>query len=62
LERPTVAIIVPLLNESARLSSLLEMLTALNANEVMLVDGESSDGSDMLLSASSFKWIKNQPG
>jgi len=44
------------------MSKLLEMLTALNADEVMLVDGGSSDGSDMLLSASSFKWIKSQPG
>jgi len=62
LEHPTIAIIVPLLNESARLSKLLEMLTALNADEVMLVDGGSTDGSDLLLSASSFKWIKSRPG
>jgi len=62
VECPTVAIIVPLLNESARLSKLLEMLTALNADEVMLVDGGSTDGSDLLLSASSFKWIRSQPG
>jgi len=62
LERPTVAIIVPLLNESARLSKLLEMLAALGVDEVMLVDGGSTDGSDLLLSASSFKWIRSKPG
>ena len=62
MERPTVAIIVPLLNESARLSKLLEMLAALGVDEVMLVDGGSTDGSDLLLSASSFKWIRSKPG
>jgi len=53
---------VPLLNESARLSRLLEMLTALNADEVMLVDGGSTDGSDQLLVSSHFRWIKSEPG
>lgn len=38
------------------------MLATLQADEVMLVDGGSSDGSDLLLSASSFKWIKSKPG
>ena len=60
--QPSVAIIVPILNEGERLPHLLQALESLHADEVMLVDGASSDGSDMLLSASRFKWIRSQPG
>jgi len=58
----SVAIVVPLLNEGERLPQLLKMLETLHADEVVLVDGGSSDGSDMLLSASPFKWIRSRPG
>lgn len=58
----SVAVIVPILNEGERLPQLLKMLEAIQADEVVLVDGGSSDGSDLLLAASKFKWIRSEPG
>ncbi len=58
----SIAVVVPLLNEGERLPQLLKMLEGLQADEVVLVDGGSSDGSDLLLSASPFKWIRSKPG
>lgn len=60
--QPTISIVVPILNEGERLPQLLQMLERLHADEVILVDGGSTDGSDMLLSGSSFKWIRSAPG
>ena len=60
--QPSVAIVVPILNEGDRLPHLLYMLQCLHADEVMLVDGGSNDGSDLLLAASKFKWIRSEPG
>ena len=60
--QPSVAIVVPILNEGDRLPHLLYLLKCLHADEVILVDGGSRDGSDLLLSASSFKWIKSGQG
>jgi rSAM/selenodomain-associated transferase 2 len=62
VEQPTIAIIVPILNEGERLPQLLQMLEALHADEVIIVDGGSTDGSDQLLSESSIHWIKSNPG
>ena len=60
--RPTVAVIVPTLNERERLPKLLEMLAGLSADEVILVDGRSTDDSDQLLAESGFQWIKSLSG
>ncbi len=50
--RSTVAIIVPLLNEMKVLPTLLTTLRRLGADELIMVDGNSSDGSD--------EWLKKQ--
>lgn len=38
------------------------MLEGAGADEIVLVDGGSSDGSDLLLSSSHFKWLKSKAG
>jgi rSAM/selenodomain-associated transferase 2 len=58
----TIAVVVPILNEAKSLPELLQMLETLKADEVMMVDGGSTDGSDQLLISSRFKWIKSEPG
>lgn len=40
-----ISVIVPLLNESARLPSLLSELALLDAQQIIIVDGGSNDGS-----------------
>jgi len=62
LALPSIAVIVPLLNERDRLPELLEMLNELNADEVVLIDGDSTDGSKELLSKSGFLWCSSIPG
>lgn len=61
-ERPTIAVIVPLLNERQRLPDLIGMLRSLDADEVAIVDGGSSDGSEDLLEASSLHWCTSASG
>lgn len=50
MEKLSIAVIVPVLNEMKRLPELLQMLAELNADEVMIVDGESIDGTAVFLS------------
>ncbi|MDT8377107.1 MAG: TIGR04283 family arsenosugar biosynthesis glycosyltransferase [Mariprofundaceae bacterium] len=68
--RSTVAIIVPLFNEVEQLPGLLKMLDGLHADEVVLVDGGSEDGTpDMLeqflhpsFRRSEFRWLQSAKG
>jgi len=62
LALPSIAAVVPLLNERDRLPELLEMLNELSADEVVLIDGGSTDGSKELLSKSGFSWCSSIPG
>lgn len=58
----SIAVIVPLLNEKQRLPALIDMLKSLEADEVVLIDGGSGDGSDELLAASSLNWCTSRQG
>ncbi len=58
----TIAIVVPLLNEAKSLPQLLQQLDGLNADEVVLVDGGSEDGSLELLGHSPFRWLQSDRG
>lgn len=66
MERPSIAVIVPILNEKKRLPDLFHMLAELNADEVMIVDGESIDGTAIFLSEktseSGFSCCESRPG
>jgi rSAM/selenodomain-associated transferase 2 len=58
----TVAIVVPLLNEAKNLSQLFQLLDGLDADEIVLVDGGSEDGSLELLGQSEFRWLQSKKG
>lgn len=59
---PSIAVIVPVLNEVEKLPGLLKMLNGLNVDEVVLVDGGSQDGSQKLLGRSQFRWLQSKKG
>ncbi|MDQ6993159.1 MAG: TIGR04283 family arsenosugar biosynthesis glycosyltransferase [Mariprofundus sp.] len=58
----SIAVIVPVLNEQAALPTLLKQLQQLNADEVIVVDGGSTDESCKLLAASSVRWLSSSKG
>ncbi|MCF7820999.1 MAG: TIGR04283 family arsenosugar biosynthesis glycosyltransferase [Mariprofundaceae bacterium] len=58
----TIAVVVPLLNEAKSLPQLFQLLDGLDADEIILVDGGSTDGSDQLLAESGFQWINSLSG
>ncbi|MDX8389422.1 MAG: TIGR04283 family arsenosugar biosynthesis glycosyltransferase [Mariprofundaceae bacterium] len=57
-----VAVIVPILNESTSLPELLKSLQTLQVNEVVVVDGGSTDGSQTILEKSRCTWVASAPG
>jgi len=58
----SIGIVVPVLNEAAQLPELLQSLKPLAADDVVIVDGGSCDGSRELLAASGFRWLASSPG
>ncbi len=58
----TVAVIVPVLNEADHLPCLLQSIRAIGANEIIFVDGGSSDETQVLLEKSGLKWIRSKRG
>ncbi|TLS66152.1 glycosyltransferase [Mariprofundus erugo] len=59
---PSIAVVVPLLNERTVLPALLEHLSTLGADELIIVDGGSTDGSCDFLAASGVCWITSAAG
>lgn len=58
----SIAVIVPLLNEAGELPRLLNRLQACGADELVIVDGGSTDGSRQQLEASGLRWLTSSPG
>ncbi|MDQ6965006.1 MAG: TIGR04283 family arsenosugar biosynthesis glycosyltransferase [Mariprofundales bacterium] len=58
----SIAVVIPLLNEEVVLPALLTMVRELPVDEVVLVDGGSSDNSCALLSQSGLRWIRAPAG
>ncbi len=59
---PSIALVVPLRNEVAVLPELLSMVRRLPVDEVVLVDGGSSDGTQAVLADSGLRWISSTAG
>jgi rSAM/selenodomain-associated transferase 2 len=59
---PSIGIVVPLLNESRALPSLLAELAGVGADKVLFVDGGSDDGTRELLQRSGVNWMASEPG
>lgn len=58
----SIAVIVPLLNEAATLPAMLKHWSDLNADELFIVDGGSTDGSRELLDQSGLHWLSSETG
>jgi len=61
-KRGSVAVVVPLLNEADGLPRLLQSLKACAPDELMLVDGGSSDGTAQILQGSELRFLTSKPG
>lgn len=58
----SIGIVVPVLNEQAALPRLLASLSHLGADDLLFVDGGSSDGTPELLQSWGAAWITAAPG
>lgn len=58
----SVAVIIPVRNEERMLAERIECLSSLGADEIVIVDGGSSDHSLELLQASGLRWLTSEPG
>ena len=56
-----VSIIVPLLNEAASIGELIEHLNTLDAEQVIVVDGGSSDATAALMKEAGFDVVQSAP-
>jgi len=61
-DAPGIALIVPVLNEAAGLPGLFDMLAQCGAEQCLIVDGGSVDGSAALLEQSGIRWMTANAG
>ena len=54
--------VIPLLNEAGGLPRLLQRLRECAPDELVLVDGGSSDGTAQILQESGHRWLTSEPG
>jgi len=62
MAEPSVAVIVPLLNEIGMLPVMAEQWRRLAADELLIVDGGSTDGSLEYLQGSGLRWLASGMG
>ena len=61
--RPGIAVVVPTLNEAARIGQLVRGLEAMGFAEIVVADGGSSDGTDQIVAAiSGVRLVRCRPG
>lgn len=58
----SIAVIVPVLNEQGALPALIKRIDAMPYDDVVIVDGGSTDGSCLILDASALRWITAPSG
>jgi len=59
---PSIAIVVPLFNERKALPATIARMSATGADELVFVDGGSTDNSHSLLKESAVQWITSEAG
>jgi len=62
LSESGVAVVIPLLNEAVALPQLLQGLRECDADELVLVDGGSSDETQEILQESGLRWLTSKCG
>jgi len=61
MNSPSVAIVVPVFNERSLIDDLIVCLQDVGADEIVFVDGGSSDGTQEILHASGMQWQQAKP-
>ena len=62
MARPSLAVIVPVLNEATALADLLPRLVVLPVSELVFVDGSSTDESRQILTEAGVVWLAAERG
>jgi rSAM/selenodomain-associated transferase 2 len=60
--RPSIGVVVPVWNESAVLANCMNNCAQSGADDMVFVDGGSTDGSQELLRVSGMRWIRARRG
>jgi len=61
-DESTVAVVVPVYNEAEILPEMIARLSEMGLDELVFVDGRSSDESELILMNSGLKWMTSEQG